>query len=179
MDEKTNNKLLDFLDNIYQKVNYWLSFAEAKNAALIAFNIAMLSFSLNFSEYCIQLVALCSLLLIASTICCLISFYPNLKANVRLSSSTKSATNNNMKNTNLLFWKDIAQFESSAKYLEELQSQYNISPASDNDKKPAMDLANEILINSQIANQKYSLFRWALRIDLFTLILLAVLLVVA
>ena len=46
--ENNNN---DLLYTIFQNVNAWLHFVEAKNAALIAFNIAVLSALMGSNEY--------------------------------------------------------------------------------------------------------------------------------
>lgn len=173
-----NNSLIDFLENVYQKVNYWLSFAEAKNAALIAFNIAMLSFALNFSEYSMLLVVICSILLIISTTFCLLSFCPNLKHNVE-SDSANTTSDTKTDNANLIFWNDIAIFNSTTKYLNAIKSQYHLSSEGEKDDILINDLANEILVNSQIAMKKYKWFRRALMTDGGALIVLALLLIVA
>lgn len=173
-----NNNLIDFLENVYQKVNYWLSFAEAKNAALIAFNIALLSFVLNFSEYNIQLVVICSMFLITSTIFCLLSFCPNLKHSIE-STSKKTPSESKKDNANLIFWNDVATFTSETEYLETLRSKYHLSSGSESNNNHINDLAKEILVNSQITMQKYKWFKRALMTDFVSLLFLALLLVVA
>lgn len=42
--QMNDNSIVEMLETIFSNVNSWLNFAEAKNAALMAFNIAMLVF---------------------------------------------------------------------------------------------------------------------------------------
>ena len=41
--QMNDNSIVEMLETIFSNVNSWLNFAEAKNAALMAFNIAMLA----------------------------------------------------------------------------------------------------------------------------------------
>ena len=44
MTDDEHKFVYELLKNIFSNLNNWLTFAEAKNAAIIAFNIACLSF---------------------------------------------------------------------------------------------------------------------------------------
>lgn len=47
--QMNDNSIVEMLETIFSNVNSWLNFAEAKNAALMAFNIAMLA--VTWGEY--------------------------------------------------------------------------------------------------------------------------------
>lgn len=47
-DKKASEPLVDFLNSQLDRINYWLSFAEAKNGALLALNVAALALLSDF-----------------------------------------------------------------------------------------------------------------------------------
>lgn len=47
-DKNTSEPFVSFLDSQLDRVNYWLSFAEAKNGALLALNVAALALLSDF-----------------------------------------------------------------------------------------------------------------------------------
>ena len=48
--QMNDNSIVEMLETIFSNVNSWLNFAEAKNAALMAFNIAMLAVTWGSTE---------------------------------------------------------------------------------------------------------------------------------
>ena len=73
-----NKELVDFFEKQFDKINYWLSFAEAKNGALIALNVAIMAALISIFEVIPVLSALIIILLVISSIICLLSFMPYL-----------------------------------------------------------------------------------------------------
>lgn len=141
----------EFLAEQLNRVNSWLSFAEAKNAALIAFNVAILSVDMKMPEW-----ALCifRIAILVSIVISLISFWPNF--------AKKSSSRN------LLFYKDIAELDSQYKEI--------INESKDKIKD---DYIDEIIINSKITMKKYYRFKQALAIDVGIMVFLCTILIMA
>lgn len=167
------DNLSEHFEKQLERTNTWLSFAEAKNAALIAFNVAMTGvLSDVLSEYMPILVFLLTLLLI-STIAALFSFMPNL-------GNRPSPKSKEQKANNLLFFGDIARCRDERDLIEKTKERYFPEMEESADKKNInIDLASEILINSRLAVRKYSLFKTALLFDFFCLVVAAVSFIVA
>jgi hypothetical protein len=145
-----NKELLE----IHSNVKDWLRFAEAKNAMLIAFNgasiygIANLPFlnkkeDLSFIDGYFSFVIL---LLVFSTVVCLISFVPRLKF-THLSIANKNDKEN-------IFFFEYLGGSSPDKILTELTEKGVEDKFSEMDK----DLAVQIHSLSNVARKKYSLF---------------------
>ena len=66
------------LEKHFSNVNLWLNFAEAKNAANIAFVVASIAALFNFKDMNILLYIVCAFFVV-SGICSLISFVPRLE----------------------------------------------------------------------------------------------------
>ena len=167
------NDLSEHFEKQLERTNTWLSFAEAKNAALIAFNVSMIAvISDVLSDYMVLLVILVILLLI-STIVALVSFMPETK---NVSSNEKDAQEDN----NLLFFGDIAKCNDRTDYIEKTKKRYflPIDPEKENENINS-DLASEILINSRLTVKKYNLFKLALMIDFLCLALTAAFFIIA
>lgn len=173
-----SNNREEHLKYVWEQVDKWLSFAEAKNAGLIAFNIALISIIVEkiinsdaikngiICDKAICLVAM--ILLVASMLLNLYSFLPDL------TSSLKKKQNSSIKELNLLFFSDIAQLNSKSDFLEMTDRKYFNKDDIDNKfSELEEDLASEILINSKITNRKYKLFRKSVWLDVLGIILLA------
>ena len=120
------------------------------------------------------------LCLLASSIICIVSFYPNMK------SKEKKKKEQTSEAKNLVFYRDIAEFESEEKYTAKVLDDYfginrEDTDATNRDDVSALsaDLAAEVFINSKITVRKYSTFRWAVVLDIVALAGLALLLVIA
>ena len=167
------NDLSEHFEKQLERTNTWLSFAEAKNAALIAFNVSMIAvLSDVLSDYIVLLVILAILLLI-STIVALLSFMPEIK---NVSSDEKDVQEAN----NLLFFGDIAKCNDKTDYIEKTKKRYFLSIDTEIENENInTDLASEILINSRLTVKKYNLFKVALMIDFLFLMLTAVFFIIA
>lgn len=172
-DNKPQEKvIIEYLEKQLERTATWLSFAEAKNAALIALNVALIAVIINLFSTAPVLTVLTIITTVVSSILCLLSFLPNLS----------SKANNGMdtycnKRPNLVFFKDIAECRSSQEYVGLLQNEY--FHGNNCARKQIRDLAEEVLINSKITVEKYKLFTWAMKVDIASFILLVAMLIVA
>lgn len=166
------SNLEEHFEKQLERVNIWLSFAEAKNAALIAFNVAMPSIFVNvcsiYPVYCTVLLVM----FILSAMICLFSFVPNLQNHPESLVTNKTPVN-------LLFFSDIAAFRDVNSYINQVRERYYPSVSSESINGILLDLASEILINSRIATRKYKLFKKGLFLDFFALIFAIIFLIIS
>lgn len=162
----------DFLVAQLERTNYWLSFSEAKNAALVALNVAIIAVCTQVDMLgMIMQVVLC-ILFIVSTVCCLLSFSP------KLNNKADGHGVDTIENCNLIFYADIAKLGDSSIYMACVKDRYKLQ--FDEDEKCLYDdLAEEIVINSQIAVGKYRMFKRAIYVDILAVIVFAISLIVA
>lgn len=135
--------------DIFENINNWLRYAEAKNGILISFNGVLLFSSLslfkdfkhlpNFREY----LAVFIVLILISMLINLLSFIPKTLSNT---------TNTD----NVIYWKSIAKQDEN-KFKEEVEKADTVISS----------LNDEIIINSKIALAKFRIFNIAL---IFTVI---------
>jgi hypothetical protein len=169
IDEEARGLIMeDRLHRILALVNEWLKFAEAKNAALLAANSAIIFGSLKVLETSPPLprwlliyiyLAIVAVALAASL--SLLSFLP--KTRLPWLGSTKRPTPED----NLLFYGDIACYDPRS-FLEALYRQ-----AGTNFSQPDSleeDYAEQIIINSRIALSKFRFFSLALWITVSALL---------
>lgn len=162
----------DELKYIFDNVKDWLKFAEAKNAALTAFNAAILAklvsilMSLRDDQEHLECYLFVSVIFMSiSLIMALYSFYP------RLSSLLLPEKTGEPGNGNLFFFLTIAQYKEK-RYFEEMKKHINENDSEDKTSdRLKLDLINQIIVNSEIAVKKYFLFKWALRFTLAGLLL--------
>ncbi|MBA2611477.1 MAG: hypothetical protein H0U95_05870 [Bacteroidetes bacterium] len=142
------------LKDIFQNVNEWLKFAEAKHAGLIVLNSGLIFGILTvysaFASHLHWSLIILSLLFLGSSIfLTLISLYPRtFKTPV-----TKSKT----KDPNLYFNGSIAQLTND-EFKNEIcktHADHLFTPIENN-------LIDQIIINSRVASMKYSLFKYAI-----------------
>ena len=154
---------------IWDQVDKWLSFAEAKNAALIAFNVAVLAVigDLELKSYEATIIII---LLIIAMLISMISFIPNLNSKI-LNKNDKSLKNEVITEKNLLFYGHIGNIKNAEQFIKETRDEY-FSEESDKTafSKLNIDLASEIIINSKIAIKKYKFFKIASLLDSIALI---------
>jgi hypothetical protein len=144
----------DKLFKVFNNVNDWLKFSEAKNAMLIAFNGASI-FGIvklgnidiinnsSFLKNYLFIVAIC---LIFSTINCLISFAPRVKI-------IKGGFYNSGKIANVLFF-EYLKGKNNIEIIKEITGELDEQKYSTLEK----DIAEQIKQNSIIASRKYSHF---------------------
>lgn len=157
-----NMNLTDLLDKIFSNVNYWLSFAEAKNAMNIAAVIALLSIILDVQAGNL-LIGLSSVLLIISGVISFASFIPILHI--------KKNDQKDIKKENLLFYDDIKKY-SEQEYLKKTKEYFDGKDGSK--EKLNSFLSEEIVINSKITSRKYKMFKLAMILNILSLILLII-----
>lgn len=140
--------------NIYkeqlERVNYWLSFAEAKNGALLALDVAILSFMAeNVLNSKLNIIAI--VFCIASLISSLVSFVPK-------------ENKTNKYGFNGLFYKDISS-KSADDYKNYVKNNYNDL------KKYVNDITDEIVINSNITVEKYKKFNLSVSLLIISVVI--------
>ena len=77
---ENNNR--DFHEKNLERVNYWLQFAEAKNAAIIAFIVAILAVIFSIEEQNDIILVIITTIYVAALVIAIISFYPKYKKNL-------------------------------------------------------------------------------------------------
>lgn len=153
----------DFLKEQLERVNYWLTFAEAKNGGLIAINIAIVAVTIQIKAFSLSLTAIICCLFLISSIISLLSFYSNLRNKIK---SPKKKIGN-IDELNLLFYKDVAQINNSDIYLRLLEKRYNLAIEEKN-SLIYRDFIVEIIVNSEIAVYKFNMFNKAMLVDVFS-----------
>lgn len=157
------------LNSIFENISDWLKFSEAKNAALLAFDGAVITvlFSilkdLTSGMEIIKIAISISIgILLASLFITLLSFYPQTRQNKALKEKAID------ENDNLYFWEDIKKYEVE-EYLKKVQKNLCITgskSAGAGEKttydRLEKDLASQIIINSRITSRKYKYFEFAL-----------------
>jgi len=158
----------DRLRYVLSNVNEWLKFAEAKNAALLAANSAVVIGALRLADgkvflfplaeyYFYFFIAIVSL----GGLICLLSFVPKLDIPWLLPTTLSKDKDN------LVFYGDISGYDPSS-YVKALHHQSGkavktVDPFEE-------DLAEQVIINSRIALKKYQLFNIALWLDVTALL---------
>ncbi len=157
------------LKEIFENVNNWLKFAEAKNATLIAgngviiFGIIKCLKDLESYPYFIYYLCFVIILLSLSFIIALISFIANVKLPRYL---FKEIDNNNK---NLLFYGSIKNYNEES-YLQALTDSLEITDTSIHKNEFCKMYAQQIIINSKITMRKFELFNLGLKITLFAIL---------
>lgn len=170
----------DDLKYTFNNVNDWLKFAEAKHVALITLIGAMIfGIIQSWSTLPVwmhpELKYFVLPLFFISLIICLRSFIPKLDYSKIIKRSKKNKFNfwkickkkkskkevESEKNINLLYYGDLRFFK-----VVDLIKQYNITTSNNLDK----DLAQQIIINSNIGWRKHTLFKISGNLVLFTII---------
>lgn len=170
--DEENNNSLDLLKDIFNNINSWLNFAEAKNGALIGINGLFLFESVDYlfdilngnlnSDFLITVGLMVSVFLLVMLIA-LRSFFPNTSNDA----SYKISREKNISNANniLIFYGDISNYNSAELYLKDIYKYYIKTKVETEDlQKIEVDYATEILINSKITSYKYKCFKNAIKI---------------
>ena len=160
------------LRNTLNNVNDWLKFAEAKNGALLAANLAAMfgvtskDFQDTYLEHLCSFYSVAPIvLLLISFLICLISFAPKIA--IPAASKEEKST----EGANLIFYGDIARFETFP-YLKALTKASGLQTQEFN--KVDASYAAQIIINSRIALKKYYCFNWALLFTMAAIIIPAI-----
>lgn len=167
-----NEDKKELLREIFANVNYWISYGEAKNAGLLAFNMALMAaiFSLNKINIFTCFVAGMSVI---SMIIALVSILPKI-GEINKENKPVKVTDN------LLFYQDIAKY-SEDEFLKIIYETYFNEVLNDISHAPhyECDIAKEICINARIAARKYRLFKVGAWVDICALLAIAVMCLIA
>ena len=153
-------EIIDLLEKIFSNINNWLTFAEAKNAAIIAFNIAVISVLFSGTDILGQTLFfyLINIMIIVSTGLALLAFMPDMGNNRKTFGGIEEQDN-------LLLYSHIVKY-TKEKYLIALYKKYFNSIKQESDlSKRELDYADEITYNAKITVNKYECFRRALCVD--------------
>lgn len=163
---------------IFQNVNDWLKFAEAKNAVLLAFSGAGMTAALTVLATAQNLprslqvgLILTTVALNICTLVCGISFLPETNLEKLRWSRTKYSSKTSIQSTdNLYYFGDLRKYKKT-ELLDSLNAQYFNLKITPPYSKECEDLAVQITINSEIAFVKYKLFTSALCILISAILL--------
>lgn len=140
---------IEYLKDIFQNVNSWLNFAEAKNGALVGFDIALLAINDVFLDNMSRCGNLRFYLFLLGVFFPIVSFLPLYKGR----KFKKKKIQNN-----LLFYRDIATYDGD-QYFTELKSRYLKNCSINGEDDILKDYAEEIVVNARITVYKLSTFR--------------------
>ena len=143
----------DELKSIFQNVNEWLKFAEAKHAGLIVLSSGMIFGVLTiYKDYHLFLpkliILLTILFFVLSVVFSIISLFPR--------TCNKLPTRNGINNPNLYFAGHLCKLNEDGLKMELLRIHPNYIF-----NKFEEDLINQIIVNATIATKKYQLFKFA------------------
>lgn len=172
----TTKEKLDFLEKIFENINHWLGFAEAKNAALVAFNIALaaaLSTLTATEGNTVFLTIIILICLIISSLIILLSFIP--KNTICLDSPSLTSIPDN-----LIYYGNISKF-AKTDYIKAFYRRYWDNPDVDIHAIPKVleDYFDEILTNAKITCKKQIYFKCGAALDITALILISLLIISA
>ncbi|MEI1374142.1 hypothetical protein PQG02_22505 [Nostoc sp. UHCC 0926] len=166
MDEVSSKLLV-----IFQNVNDWLKFAEAKNGILLAFagagitaTVTILATAQKIPHFLqIGLLITTSLLCVCALICSL-SFLPktNLESLVRAKTKQLNQSRIQLKDTDNLYFFGHLQKYHSTELLDTLNKHYFEGKVNIPYKKEYQDIASQITINAEITFLKFKFFTYAI-----------------
>ena len=169
-------KLENYLKEIFNLVNSWLTFAEEKNGVLLSIYLGIIYTFIDKLEDSHKLFSTLVLFLIfIGTFVVISSFIPKFTIK-----SKNKIKNNHINNSVDIFYYDISSnyFTNGnpdvTKYLESLKNNYLFPNTSINFSKLHKDYATEIIINSKIIVSKYEIFKKGLIILIIILSLLGI-----
>lgn len=174
MNSDEHKYIQELLKEIFSNVNSWLFFAETKNAAIIAFDVAMLAaiISTDFLKGNIIIFSTLTAGIVLALFVALLSFAPK---------RGKKKESNGVPNVadNLIFYSDIAKYNKT-EYIKALVKQYLKKDIQANQiEQIELDYSEEIVYNSNLANNKYNLFKYSLNIILVMMVLLVLMIIYA
>ncbi len=166
-----NESLNELLEKSLERVNFWLQFAEAKHAALIAFILAVLAiiYGGDFIDNFI-FETITATFYLAALVISMVSFSPRYDKDV----SRKIGNYSN--NDNLLYWKDIAKY-ADEDFLKRIYKDF-LSEDKNSFKVSERLYAQEIIINARIADKKYNLFQLSVKIAIVATVLIPIFLII-
>lgn len=163
VDESKDGIILAELKDILSTVKSELSFAEAKHGAFLAFAVVVLfeivgAYGSEYAPIYKVVYFIFGILWLIPMYKCLSSFSPNTNT---FKDEEDGNYNKDKDKDVLIFYGKISQYKSSKLYLNDLYKEY-FDYDIDDIPKINLDYAKQILINSQITQKKYDLFKSAL-----------------
>lgn len=185
---RKSESLTKFLYRQLELTNKWLLFSETKNVTLVALNVAICSALSNFFkdyQFCVT-VALAGILV--SSLISLVSFFPNC-SNLKKDKGDKGDKEDkedkedksafSPDNFNGIFWGDIVKIGDPKLYLSFLSERYLLFFDENESKALCLNLAEEIVNNSQIVDNKCKYFKCALGTEVLMVVVMMVMMIVA
>ena len=174
MNDEKHKMIQELLKEIFNNVNSWITHAEAKNAAIIAFNVAFLTFLWDMK--CINEVKILFYLIcigmLASTIMAFISFFPKMGKEIKDQGGHSI-------HDNLIFYVDIARYDKT-EYIKAIFKQYTQVDILDTEiQKIEEDFSAEITYNAAVAVRKHKWFNYAIKTEIVMLGILMIVMVIA
>ena len=176
MDEVSSKLLV-----IFQNVNEWLRFAEAKNAVLLAFTgagitatVTLLATVQYFPNSLRVGLLVTSFLLCVCALVCSLSFLPKTNLERLLWVRTKPLKNAGVlsKDTDNFYYFGHLRKYNSTELLDALSQYYFDNNLKLPYKKEYEDIASQITINSEIAFLKFKVFTYALYVLIVSIIVI-------
>ena len=148
------NQKQEFYEKNLERVNYWLQFAETKNAAVIAYDVAILAviYSSEIAKDRGQIIVL-TLVFALSLSIAFASLFPRYMKNVNIACGAYD-----MQRDNYLFWNDIAKY-SAQDYWQYVNKALWGEETEATVSAMEMMYIGETIANARIAKYKYQLFR--------------------
>ncbi len=167
MNDMIHERVQELLKEIFNNVNSWLAHAEAKNAAIIAFNVACLSLLWDMKDIDGGRILLYIVFggMLFSSIMSMISFFPQTGKETRGQAGYSDYDN-------LIFYKDIAKYDKK-EYIKAIYKRYAQVDIADSDiLKLEEDFSAEITYNATVVIRKYKWFGYAVITEIVTLVIL-------
>lgn len=174
----TEKDVTDKLILIFQMVNDWLKYAETKNSILLAFSGAAITAIITYIataklSFEIQIgLSMTLILLFISSILTSFSFLPktNLENIQWLKSKPSNENKSCLKDTdNFYFFMDLRKYK-AYELIDSLNRLYFNHKITNLSEKEYIDIANQIIVNSEIAFMKFKLSgvsSWLLMLAIF------------
>ena len=148
---------MQFLEKNLDRMNYWLQFAEAKNAAAIAYITAILIIVcttgvIPSATWLILITAVYA----AGIIIALASFFPRYHVDVYNRDGEYDDKDN------YLFWLHIAKY-AVPDYIRAVKTKFFEENEAECYLRSETMYAEEIIANARIAKAKYEMFKWVVR----------------
>ena len=174
MDKDYVEEVEGYFEKQLERVNSWLSFAEAKNAGLFAANIAILVVVIGLFNTVPVFCVVAGIITMASCAVCLCSFRPIFNSKLIRKGVIKYDSH---KDYNLIFYMDIAEIDDLNIYISLVNKRYFSNKGYFSNK--AKDLAYEVMENCKITREKYRMFSKAVLIDLVAFVSIIILFIAA
>ena len=149
------------LNNIFNNINRWLEFSERKNAFVISFFSLIIIFTPFIEKFTsispLLKISICIFYVfyIITIFFIILSLFPKTKIARNLTKNGKSKKNKT--SDNLLFYGDISKY-SVKKYKEAIMEKYKFQ---DESNGYIDDIVAQIVINSNITNNKMVYFKYS------------------